>query len=90
LGAAVAVAPGSMAPAGLVPTAAPVAAGGGPAGAADDPFSAVAPAGRSTALSSLRRSRRNGSNAARVTAIAVLCLALVVLSALLVYVLRLR
>jgi len=58
------------------------------ASASDDPFAALAPA---TPLTSRRGpAKRRGDGAGRFLAIAVLCVALIVLSALLVYVLQLQ
>ncbi len=82
---------GAVGPVAGGPAAAQAVAGPMPASAAatDDPFAVLGPGSPSTALSTARRSRRSG-NSARVMAIAVLCLALVILSALLVYVLKLQ
>jgi hypothetical protein len=82
---------GAGAPGGAPSAPAPGAA------AADDPFAVLGPANPSASLSTstLTSSRRTvgarrGDGTGRVMAITVLCLALVVLSALLVYVLNLR
>jgi hypothetical protein len=59
----------------------------GPETSPGDPFAAIVP---TTPTSSLTRRSRRKDGAGRMMAIAVLCVALIVLSALLVYVLKLR